>query len=105
MNTVVSDWQVVSIIEEGELIGKVLWCICIDDSTCRFSKGDYICTSQILEVNTNTRIIKTVSGSSYQLLGKGEKDEIEFKDFELLRNGFSPSQIHFMNSVTGKYQH
>ena len=74
MNTVVSDWQVVSVIENGELIGKVLWCICIDDTTCRFSEGDYICTSQIIEVNPNTKTVKTASGRLYQLVGRGASE-------------------------------
>ncbi len=45
MNTIVKDWQIVSVLDKGDLVGDVLWGICVDDSTYRFFKGDYICTS------------------------------------------------------------
>lgn len=34
--TVVTDWHIVSIIDNGGVIGRVLWGICVEDSTCRF---------------------------------------------------------------------
>jgi hypothetical protein len=76
-----------------------------DDTTCRFSKGDYICTSQIKEINHYTSIVKTASGTIYQLLGIGSKAKINFKDFELLRNGFSPQQINKLNLAPNEYFH
>ncbi len=43
MNTVLKDWHIVSILENGELVGKVLWGICVEDETLRFNAGDYVC--------------------------------------------------------------
>ncbi|MDO6834249.1 hypothetical protein Q4596_01370 [Pseudoalteromonas carrageenovora] len=101
MNTIVKDWQIVSVLDKGELVGDVLWGICVDDSTYRFSKGDYICTSLI--VKTNEQLIKTVNGSTYQTLGEGTRCQVLLKDFELLRHGFSPQQIEKLNQ-TRPYQ-
>jgi hypothetical protein len=97
MNTVVANWKIVSVIDGEGLVGKVLWGTCVYDNTCRFVSGDYICTSQINEINSNTCLIKTASGSVYQILGEGSNAEVQFKDFELLRNGFSPEQITQLN--------
>lgn len=44
MKTVLKDWHIVSILEDGELVGKVLWGICVEDETFRFDAGDYVCT-------------------------------------------------------------
>ncbi|MEH8019557.1 hypothetical protein MN202_20165 [Rheinheimera muenzenbergensis] len=93
MSTVVTSWYIVSIIDNGEVLGKVLWGICVDDSTCRFDAGDYICTSRIVTIIPSERLIKTHSGSSYQVCGDGTKADIQVEDFELLRQGFSPEQI------------
>lgn len=105
MNTVVSNWQIVSIFEKGEHVGDVLWAICVDDMTCRFHRGDYICTSQIIKVNVDTDIVKTASGSIYQLLGQGTHSSINFDDFELLRNGFSPQEITKMKYASSSSVH
>lgn len=94
MNTVVRDWQIVSIIDNGELLGKVLWGICVEDMTCRFDAGDYICTSKIVEIIPGEKLIKTYKGSSYKVEGDGTEAEVLAEDFELLRQGFSPEQIH-----------
>ncbi|GEA07517.1 hypothetical protein KUL42_22780 [Alteromonas sp. KUL42] len=72
MNTILSNWQVVTIIEGEHKIGKVLWGICVDDMTCRFSAGDYVCTSRITDFNSYTKLVKTTSGSLYQILGEGK---------------------------------
>lgn len=103
MNTIVKDWQIVSVLDKGDLVGDVLWGICVDDSTYRFFKGDYICTSRI--VKTNEQLIETVSGSIYQTLGEGTRCEILLKDFELLRHGFSPQQIEKLNQARPNQLH
>lgn len=99
MNTIVKDWQIVSIVDGQELIGKVLWGICVDDMTYRFNKGDYISTSKITEISPNNQLIKTASGSLYQVIGAGRKAEVQMKDFSLLRQGFSPEQIALLSSL------
>lgn len=93
MYTIVKNWQIVSVIESGESMGAVLWAICAEDLTNRFCNGDYICTSKIVEIDPEARLVKTYRGSSYYLQGEGIKAEINVKDFELLRQGFSPQQI------------
>lgn len=100
MNTVVKDWQIVSIIDNGKLLGKVLWGICVEDMTCRFEAGDYICTSKIIEIIPGERLIKTYSGSMYKAEGDGTNAEIQVEDFELLRQGFSSEQINQLRLAT-----
>ena len=97
MNTIVSNWKIVAVVDNGDLIGKVLWGNSVGDTTCRFASGDYICTSQIKEISTNTSLIRTASGSLYQVIGEGQKTQVQMKDFELLRHGFSPDQITQLN--------
>ena len=97
MHTIVKNWQIVSIIDNGEVLGKVLWGICVEDNTYRFDVGDYICTSKIVEIIPTERLIKTHSGSTYQLQGDGSEADVLVKDFELLRQGFSPVEINLIN--------
>ena len=94
MNTVIKDWIIVSVLNEEQLIGEVLYGTVIDDMTCRFATGDYVSTSQIMNVDSS--LITTATGSLYQVL-KGRRAIIDFDDFELLRNGFSPEHIKVLN--------
>jgi len=93
MNTIIKDWNIVSIIDENQAVENVLCGIVIDDSSCRFLKGDYVCSSNIIYVNTGNHLITTNSGSLYQLIGDGRRISIYSDEFELLRCGFSPTQI------------
>ena len=92
MNTVLKDWCLVDVNDDGILIGSVLWGIVVDDSSIRFLVNDYVCTSRITKVYQ--QLITTSSNSLYQLIGEGSHTCIEFKDFELLRSGFNPQQIN-----------
>ena len=104
--TVVTNWQIVTVInEDRELVGSVLYADVVDDSTFRFSQGDYVCTSKIEAVDVYNSLVHTTSGSIYQLLEKGTVASIAIEDFELLRNGFSPNDIHHMNAVKDQLQH
>ena len=47
MNTVLKDWQVVAVFDNDNLIEFVLCGVVVDDMSCRFKKGDYVCTSKI----------------------------------------------------------
>tara|TARA_R110002060_G_scaffold880_3_gene2110 strand:- start:14809 stop:15126 length:318 start_codon:yes stop_codon:yes gene_type:complete len=105
MNTIVTDWQIVSIIEGSDLVGKILYATIVDDPSCRFGKGDYVCTSKIETIRIDLQLIKTITGSLYQILGNGSRAEIEMKDFELLRNGFSPKMINQLNLAPNDYFH
>jgi hypothetical protein len=93
MNTIITDWILVSVIDNKKPIGKVLYGIVIDDMSCRFLKGDSVWSSIIKDINLDNQLIKTQSGSLYQVLGRGKKAEIQIEEFELLRQGFSPDQI------------
>lgn len=95
MNTVVKNWFIVSVLDGDNLIGEVLYGIVIDDMTCRFATGDYVSTSQIM--NIDSTLITTATGSLYQVLGKGRRAIVDFDDFELLRNGFAPEHIKALN--------
>jgi hypothetical protein len=99
MNTVLKDWHIVSILENGELVGKVLWGICVEDETFRFETGEYVCTSKIVEIIPTEKLVKTFKGSSYLLEGDGKTAEVKVEDFELLRQGFSPDEIHRVRAV------
>ena len=105
MNTIVSDWCIVSVMEGKEQVGKVIWGTIVDDMTCRFARGDYLCTSAIVKVNSSNQLITTSSGSLYQVIGTGKKAIIDFDDFELLRNGFSPEMINQLNLAPNDYFH
>jgi hypothetical protein len=98
MNTIVKDWIIVSVLDDEQLIGEVLYGTVIDDMTCRFASGDYVSTSQIMNIDSS--LITTATGSLYQVLGKGRRAIIDFDDFELLRNGFSPEHIKALNQAS-----
>ena len=105
MNTILKDWYIVSVFEGKELLGKILWGICVDDMTYRFAIGDYVCTSKIEFISPMTHLIRTVNGSLYQVIGEGRKVEVQVKDFELLRKGFSPDQITQLNLISHDLLH
>jgi hypothetical protein len=99
MNTVIKSWHIVSIFEKNDLIGKVLWGICVEDETFRFDAGDYVCSSKIVEIIPDEKLVKTIKGSAYLLEGDGTTTEVNVEDFELLRQGFSPDEIHRISAV------
>lgn len=105
MKTIVKDWRIVSIFDGKEMIGKILWGICVDDMTYRFAKNSYISTSSIVKISPNNQLIKTASGSLYQVIGEGKKAEVQMRDFQLLRHGFSPEQINQLNLAPNDYFH
>lgn len=97
MSTTVKDWYIVSIFDDEELISKILWGTCEEDETYRFSPCSYISTSKVEKIFPNKRLIIISSGSCYKLIGEGQKAQVQLKDFELLRHGFSPEQITQLN--------
>ncbi len=99
MSTTVRNWHIVSIFNKDELVGRVLWGICSHDLTCRFAVGDYVCTSNIVEILPNEYLVKTSSGNRYLVEGDGQKSEIQIQDFELVRRGLSPDEISFLKTL------
>jgi hypothetical protein len=59
----------------------------------------------MIEITPQNQLIKTTSGSLYQVIGEGKKAEVQMKDFELLRHGFSPEQITQLNLAPNDYFH
>lgn len=94
MITVIKDWYIVRIIDSGLYVATVLWGTCVEDMTSRFSAGDYVCSSKIVSIDPMAKMVKTQSGSSYQVEGDGIRTDIQLNDFELLRQGFSPEVIN-----------
>ncbi|EWH05308.1 hypothetical protein AT00_13545 [Pseudoalteromonas lipolytica SCSIO 04301] len=80
-----------------ELVGKIQWGTSVDDMTYRCATGDYISTSKIVEISPQNQLIKTASGNLYQVIGEGQKSQVQIIDFQLLRHGFSPEQITQLN--------
>lgn len=70
-----------------------MWGTVIEDMSCRFLKGDYVCSSMITDINIDTQLIKTQTGSLYQILGNGKREKIKMEEHDLLRQSFSPDQI------------
>ena len=105
MNTVIRNWCIVSVFDGDILIRKVLWGYVIDDSSCRFLKDDFVCTSNIIRINITNELITTQSGSLYQVLDKGSAFKLDIEEFELLRIGFSPSQIEALRISSGFLKH
>jgi hypothetical protein len=93
MNTVVGDWYIVSVYDGKHLVGKVLYGTVIDDSSCRFLEGEYVCTSKIVKSNLDLKLVETHSGSLYQIIEDGQYFDIQLNEFELLRQGYPPTQI------------
>jgi hypothetical protein len=93
MNTIIKDWVIVSIIDNKKAIGKVLWGIVIDDMSCRFLRGDHVCSTMITNINIESQLIKTRCGNLYQILGNGRRAKIKMEEHELLRQGFNIAQI------------
>ena len=98
MGTFLKDWQLVSILDDDRELAVVLFGIVVSDSTCRFVENDYVCSSAIVKINSNARIVETKSGSIYHLEGDGIKAGVQYQDFEMLRNGYSPQEISLINN-------
>jgi hypothetical protein len=93
MNTVIRDWFLVSVFDASDLIESVLFGYVIYDARCRYLKDDFICTSNIIHINSSNQLITTDSGNLYQTLEKGRYSKISLDEFELLRIGFNPLQV------------
>ena len=109
--TTVYDWIIVSVYDrydrndDNTFVGKVLYGFVLDDQTYRFAHNDYVTTSRIEKCDFKRGIVETHSVSIYVLQGKGTEATIEFRDFELLRNGFSPEQIKRLNLESNETFH
>ncbi len=93
MQTTVRDWYVIKIFDDNNArVGQLLWGFIVDDPTDRFSPGHYVCTSLIDEISNN--VILTAKGNQYFTEGPGKEFEALFSEIELLRRGYSPTQVY-----------
>ncbi|MBA6288576.1 hypothetical protein [Colwellia sp. MB3u-4] len=93
MNTVIRDWFLVSVFDASDLVERVLCGYVIYDARSHYLKDDFICTSNIIHINSSNQLITTDSGNLYQTIEKGRHSKIYLEEFELLRIGFNPLQI------------
>jgi len=61
--------------------------------------------SKIEKIFPNKSLIITVSGNLYQVIGEGQKSQVQIIDFQLLRHGFSPEQITQLNLASNGFFH
>jgi hypothetical protein len=100
MQTRVRDWYIIKVFDDNYArVGQLLWAYIVDDPTDRFSPGDYVCTSSIEEVSNN--VILTAKGSQYITEGTGKEFKALFSEIELLRRGYSPTQVTRLRNNTG----
>jgi hypothetical protein len=102
MKTTINNWYLVELItntrsSSPQIFGEVLWGDIVIDDTCRFMPGDYVCTSLIRSREQSTFL--TNSGSSYVCQGKGKLVSVDLKDWDVLRQGVSPSELTNIKSA------
>jgi len=99
LQTSLRDWYIIKVLDNDEnLVGQLLWGYIVDDPSGRFSSGDYVCTSAIDKISNNTII--TAKGSHYVTEGQGQEFTAYFSEVELLRRGYSPTQVARLRKAT-----
>lgn len=91
--TTVRDWYIIKIFDRqtSKQVGRILWGYVLEDASDRFEPGCYVCTSAINLIQNN--IITTAKKRHYAVEGKGKEFDAYFDEIELLRKGYSPSQV------------
>ena len=97
MITILSDWAIIKVMNREQYIASTLWGIVVEDQTCRFKEGDYVCSSIIKSIIPNQRKIITKSGNNYFVLGSGYKFTATIDELEKLRAGLSPFELTTIN--------
>ncbi len=88
--TVLRDWYIIKVVDQGKRIGQLLWGYVVDDTEC-FEAGDYVCTSAIDVIHNN--VITTSKDRQYVVQGTGKEFTAHFSEVDLLRRGYSPEQV------------
>lgn len=101
--TKLTDWAIVEVV--GADIGVrskplFLWGIVQEDQLGRYETGHYVCTSLIKSIAPNLMRVVTKSKNTYQLIGSGQRIKVSVKEFEMLREGYSPNEISQLSSIT-----
>lgn len=95
VTTVLRDWYLVDFELDGEDAGVLIaWGIVERDPSCRWSPGDYCCTSPVKEeVQDGEELFAVTRNSNYQLSGSGERITMPARTIFALRQGYSPREI------------
>ena len=107
MATIIKNWHLVEIYDcetinsDSEAYMNVAWGIVVEDSKNRFSEGDFVCTSRIVEL-TDDGCMRTKSGTIYIGSGVGKVSRLHIEDLKKLRQGFSPDEILIAKSLGGE---
>tara|TARA_R110002167_G_scaffold82498_5_gene225112 strand:+ start:5347 stop:5640 length:294 start_codon:yes stop_codon:yes gene_type:complete len=89
--TVVKNWALVSIADDLSPF-KILWAIIEnDDYRNRYKSGDFVCSSRVLYIEDN--IVRTHTGSFYELTGHGAEYTASYADLIKLIEGHSPAEL------------
>lgn len=101
-STILFDWFIVEIVPATPIKSSAkslfLWGLVKKDQLERYCYGDYVCTSMIKSISPSMRQVVTASNHIYTLLGPGHRIKVSVDEFEMLRNGYSPSEIKFITS-------
>jgi len=89
--TTVKNWSIVTIKDELSSF-KILYGIVVNDVLNRFKENDYLCSSRILY--TEDSLVRTHTGSKYELIGKGSEYVASYAELISLMNGFSPEELN-----------
>ena len=98
--TSVRDWYIIKILDDDNkdsLVGQLLWGYIVVDLSGRFNAADYVCTSMIEQINGNA--ITTAKGSEYIVIGAGKEFEAYFSEVDILRKGYSPTQVARLRAI------
>lgn len=100
--TLVKNWAIVKVGQDKNC--QFLWGIIVDDQLGRFEVDDYVFTSSIQSICPSKRLVITSSAHTYKLQGDGKRVFASSKELELLRAGYSPSEIKFIESIREKLE-
>jgi len=104
MQTTIKNFYVVEVIEDETQspMGTVLYGEVVADETGRFEKGSFVCSSLIISIDPNKKIVTTESASQYLLSeDTGKKASAYLSEVPLLREGYTPSQLKALRTSSG----
>jgi hypothetical protein len=100
IKAVVKNWSLVTIKDELSPF-QILWGI-IDECECdesEYKKGDYLCSSRIFSIENSC--VKTLTGSGYELIGKGSEYASGYVQLISLIDGLSPAELQLKQLKAG----
>jgi len=88
IDTIVEDWYLVDLENDGSVIAQVLWGIVVEDRKSRWVSGNFVCTSPV--VTYLSEGLYQTKNSQYLCQGIGPKVTLEAEALLELRGGYSP---------------